>query len=115
MADDDTPQEPGSFNAADPVQVNNAKREAGRREKEDADVIRKLLHTPQGRAWMWRKLIACRAFAPSYAPGVGMSSKDVTYHEGQRGIGLELLAEVMKASKDLYLRMYSEQNPDQKD
>lgn len=98
----------GTYNAADAKQVNNAKRAAGRLARDDADVIRKLMHTQQGRSWMWRKLTACRAFAPSYMPGQQQLT-DTAYYEGQRAIGLELLAEVMGASRDLYLLMHKEQ------
>ena len=59
MADDRVAE---TFDASDPVAVNNAKREESRRAREDADVLRKLMHTKPGRAWLYRFLASCHIY-----------------------------------------------------
>lgn len=115
MADDDEDLDVeeilrASPDASDGRQVRQRQQALMRQQRQDADVIRKLMLSPAGRAWMWRKLEATRAFMPNYVPGNESPSalNDLVYYEGQRRFGLDLLAEVMLASTDLYLTMFRE-------
>ena len=48
-----------SFDASDTAAEANARRDAARRERNDLDVLRTLMHTRQGRDWLYRFLDAC--------------------------------------------------------
>jgi hypothetical protein len=97
----------GPPDASDGRAVRKRQQDLRRVQRADADVLRKVMLSPAGRSWLWRKLEACRAFTPSYIPG-NTSPQDALYYEGQRKLGLDLLSEVMLASTDLYLTMVRE-------
>jgi hypothetical protein len=99
--------ERGPPDASDGRAVRRRQSLQRRQQRADADVLRKLMMSPQGRSWMWRKLDAMRAFTPNYIPG-SSNPTDTIYYEGMRRIGIDLLAEVMFASTDLYLTMVRE-------
>ena len=87
----------------------NAARLRARRE---ADLFRKILRDPQGRKFLWDLMNDCRVFEPSYGLGGDDSPMAVGFREGQRTVGLQLLAKVMTASMDSYLTMWQENSPD---
>lgn len=100
-----------TFAADDPVAENNAKREAARIAREDADVLRLLMHTKPGRAWLYRFLEKCNIMGDSFAPG----QPDVTaFRLGQENIGRQLWLASQGASIDLYLTMIKEQQAEEK-
>ncbi len=118
MAETDLPVE--TFDASDPAAEDNAKRDAARVARQDADVIRKLLHDKDGRAWFYRHLQSCHIFGAgrsgpvegsTFAPG----QSDVTaYRLGEENIGKRLMMQAMDASPDLYLLMIKEQRAEDK-
>lgn len=103
MADDLPPE---IFDAADSVAENNARRDAERLAREDADVLRAIMHTKKGRAWIIRQLDRCHINSPAkFVPG----SPDATAHNlGLEAYGAMLLTDVMKASVDLYMTAIKE-------
>lgn len=115
---DETPVE--TFDATDPAAEDNARREAARRDRESADVIRHLLHRKEARAWFYRLLTDCHIYGAgrsgpvegtSFVPG----SSDVTFYQlGEENIGKRLMMEAMNASPDLYLLMIKEQRDEGK-
>lgn len=106
---DDLPSE--SYDAADPAAEANAKREEARRERQDADVLRLLMHTKPGRAFLYRRLERCHIYASTFAPG----QADVTaFQLGEENIGKRLMLEAMDASPDLYVLMIKEQREESK-
>jgi hypothetical protein len=94
------------FDAADVGAVDNAHRDAARIAREDADVIRAIMMTKKGRAWMLRQLERCCVNSPQkFVPG----HPDMTAHNlGRESYGLELLREVQAASVDLYMKGVAE-------
>jgi len=105
MPDEELERKP--FDANDPVQVEKAKRAAGRQRRADADIVRKIMLTSEGRSWMYRKLVACHIYEPSFVPG----SSDITaYREGERNVGNLLLQEVQLAAPQQYIEMVKEGN-----
>jgi hypothetical protein len=99
----DDPHE--TFDAADPAAEDNAKRDAARTAREDTDVLRGIMHTKQGRAWLLRQLDACHINNSPFAAG----QPDVTaYHLGEEAVGKRLLIAVMAASVDLYMKAIKE-------
>jgi hypothetical protein len=102
MADDPLP----SFDATDTTAENNARRDLERDARNDADVIRAILHTKKGRAWMLRQLERCHVNSPNkFVHG----DQHATAHNlGRESYGLELLKDVMAASVDLYMTAIAE-------
>lgn len=102
MADPEeiSPDEPPAYDASDKAQVDKRKRDTGRRRKQAEEVIKHLMSTPGGRAWIWEKLTLAHIFTTSFTPGDPMAT---AFAEGERNFGLRLLADVMKAAPDLYL------------
>jgi len=106
---DDLPTE--TFDAADPAAIDNARREEKRKAREDADVLRLIMHSKQGRAWLYRHLERCNIYGETFAPGQG----DVTaFKLGQENIGKQLMLAAMDASSDLYVKMVNEQREEAK-
>jgi hypothetical protein len=98
---------PEPFDASDAVAVNNAQRDAERIRREDADVIRAILHSKKGRAWMIRQLDRCHVNSPAKFV---VGQPDATAHNlGLEAYGLMLLQDVMAASVDLYMKAITEQ------
>jgi len=103
--DEPVPEEP--FDASNLQQVNDRKRDAGRRRKEARVVVANLLSHPQGRNWMWDLLEGAHMFRPSFIPGDPHAS---AFAEGERNIGLKLLADIMIAAPDAFTLMLKENN-----
>lgn len=102
MADEPLP----AADASDPVAENNARRDIERAARDDADVIRQIMHTKKGRAFILRQLDRCQINSPfKFVPG----SPDATAHNlGLEAYGLMLLKDVMGASVDLYMTAVAE-------
>jgi len=102
---DELPEEP--FDASDAIAENNARRDAERTAREDTDVLRTIMHTKKGRAWIIRQLDRCYVNDPAkFAEG----RADTTAHNlGRESYGLLLLQDVMAASVDLYMTAIKEQ------
>jgi hypothetical protein len=102
---------PETFDAADPVAVNNAKREEARQAREDADVYRTIMHSKQGRAWLYRRLAECHIFGETFVPG----QHDVTcFRLGEENFGRRIMMAAQDASIDLYTKMIKEQQDEAK-
>ena len=100
---DDLPQE--QFDATDPAAEDNAKRDAARIAREDADVLRQIMHTKQGRAWLLRRLDECHINNSPFVAG----QPDLTaYGLGEEAAGRRLLTSAMNASVDLYMKAIKE-------
>lgn len=95
------------FDASDPAAIDNASRDVARWARDDADVIRAILHTKKGRAFILRQLDRCHINSPDkFVPGM----PDATAHNlGLERYGILLLADVMSASVDLYMTAVKEQ------
>lgn len=106
---DDTPRE--TFDASDAAATDNAKREESRRSREDADVLRGLMHSKPGRAWLYRFLESCHIYSSTFAPG----QSDVTaFSLGEENVGKKLMVAAIAASADLYVKMVKEQQDEEK-
>lgn len=109
MAADDLPLE--NFDAADPAAESNARRDQARFAREDADVLRAIMHSKQGRAWLLRRLDECHINNSPFAPG----EPDVTaYHLGEEAVGRRLLTSAMAASVDLYMKAITESQEEER-
>lgn len=109
MPDDTQPYE--TFDAADPAAIDNASRDAARITREDADVLRRIMHDKKGRAWLVRQLDACGInSARKFAPG---AADQTAFNLGRESYGSELLISVMAASTDLYMTAIKEQQAEE--
>lgn len=101
---DDLPHE--TFDATDRAAEDNARRDQARFAREDADVLRGIMFSKPGRAWLLRRLDECHINNSPFAPG----QPDVTaYHLGEEAVGKRLLTSAMAASVDLYMKAIQEQ------
>lgn len=99
---------PLTQNAADEQQVEKAgKREQSVRDRELNDV-RIVLSTPAGRRFVWRYLERCGLFRTSFTGNEGSTF----FNEGERNIGIKLLADVNEADPERYLLMMKESKGD---
>lgn|SRR5215475_1034103 len=93
-----------AFDAGDPVAENNAQRDDARRQRDDAETLRRLLSHRNGRAWMFRLLEACHIWNSPFAPG----QPDTTaFALGEQNVGLRLYSSI-QAFPDLMTMMLVE-------
>lgn len=105
----------GQYNAGDEVAENNARKEAVRLARNDADVLRKLMNDKGGRAWLYRQLEACHIFGNPVAQ-VDNAPADVPmtfFNLGNQNYGKQLWLAAQAASVDLYMKMIKEQHEEQ--
>lgn len=96
-------QKPYVKNAADREQVKNAERKARwSREDEVADV-KALLKLPEGRRFFWRYLSECSVFKTSFT-----GNSQTFFNEGERNVGLKLMADINEADPEAYIVMLRE-------
>ena len=92
--------------AADEIQENNLRSEQARLKREDADVIRGLMHSKNGRSWLYRFLERCHIYGETFR---GEETHVSAFCQGQENVGKQLMLEVIDASGDLYITMMREQ------
>ena len=106
---DDLPKE--TFDASDQAATDNASRDAAAKARADADMLRIIMHTKPGRAWLYRFLERCNIYGESFTPG----QPDVTaFKLGNENIGRQLMLTAMNASADLYVKMVNEQREEER-
>lgn len=87
-------------NAADEQQISNAKQKEKLGRERELNDLKFLLSSEQGRRFVWRYLELCGVFKSSFT-----GSSETFFLEGQRNIGLKLLADVMEADPESYIKM----------
>lgn len=90
-------------NAADEDQVKEAEVKVKHGRDLELNDIRFVLGTVQGRRMLWRYLAACGVYKSSFT-----GNSQTFFLEGQRNIGLLLLADIQDASPEGYLLMMQE-------
>lgn len=94
-----------AYDANDPKQVEKAKKQAEIDGALKLDEIRKVMQSAPGRRWMNELLERCHCFHTSFISGAPDAS---AFREGERNIGLQILADIQNAAPDLYLTMIQE-------
>jgi len=75
----------------------------------DVAALKELLNLKSGRRYIWKWLGRCGVFKSSFD-----TSGSVTFFkEGQRDIGLKILAEVTAVDPDMFLQMMKENKKEQ--
>jgi hypothetical protein len=91
-------------NAASKSQVKESDHKIRRgREREVADICH-VLSSVEGRRFVWRYLETCKVFQSSW----DHSGSVMSFNEGQRNVGLRLLADINEAMPEAYLVMMKE-------
>lgn len=94
-------------NADNQKQVSSNKlKEKLKQELADAD-LKYLLSTDQGRRFLWSTLEMCGVYKSSFT-----GSSQTFFLEGQRNIGLKLLADIMRVDPESYIKMYKQSRKD---
>lgn len=70
------------------------------------EIIHGVMSTPNGRQWMWDLLGSCHIFATTFVGDPLQSA----FAEGQRNVGLSLLADIMAHCPDYYIQAMRESN-----
>src|SRR5260221_9370934 len=70
------------------------------------EIIHGVMSTPNDRQWMWDLLGSCHIFASTFAGDPLQSA----FAEGQRNVGLSLLADIMIHCPDYYIQAMRESN-----
>ena len=87
-------------NAADEQQVSNAKQKEKLQRERELNDLRFILSTDQGRRTMWRYLELCGVYKSSFT-----GSSETFFLEGQRNIGLKIIADIMESDPEAYIKM----------
>ena len=90
-------------NAADPVKVKDAGRKAKDVRRQEMDDIKFILSDRRGRRFYWRYLAECGVFQSSFT-----GNSETFFREGQRNVGLKLMADLNEADPKVYSVMVEE-------
>jgi hypothetical protein len=93
-------------NAADRKSVRRLEKAAKLAESNRRAVITQLMSTAPGREWVWDILAQCHCFATTFN-GDALTS---AFAEGERNVGLRLLADILAACPDQYIQAQRESN-----
>ena len=70
----------------------------------EIDDLRKILKTPEGRRYIWRRLGKTGVFRNSF----NLNSNQTAFTEGQRNVGLDMLREINEADVTAFAKMQNE-------
>lgn len=95
------------FNASDEAQVAKVARTAKRSEKQAAQDLKWVMSDARGRRYVFASLARCGIYRSSFLAGRGQPEA-TAFYEGERNIGLELLARLLKETPAAYATMMQE-------
>lgn len=102
----DTPDGPTeSFDASDPLQVNLARKKAGRKKSDRLEVVRAIMGLVEGRKWVNEWLVQ------TYIHGNPVVAGDpfmTHFNIGQQNVGKMMLSDVIEAAPADYVKMLAE-------
>ena len=90
-------------NAADPKQIERAKRQQEKALQQRKDDLFFIMGDPKGRRFVWDQL----SYAGIYTDGWDPSAR-IHFNSGRRNVGLRLFLEIHQVCPDLYLLMSKE-------
>jgi hypothetical protein len=92
------------YDAGDPQQVRERRRASRSREREEGSAVQALLSSREGRDWMYALLEQCHTFTSSFSS----DPLQMAFSEGERNVGLQLMAVIMRACPHRYNEMMQE-------
>ena len=96
-------------NAADEAQVQGRKRKAQVQQERRTAALKEVLASRAGRDVIWNLISEAGVYRTSF----NTNALAMAHAEGQRNVGLRLLANVMEASLSSYLLMQDEANKEE--
>jgi hypothetical protein len=93
-----------SDDVGDRDKVRDRRRDAKLHEHEEGEALAVLMSSHIGRRWMYRTLEQCHMFTTSYSS----SPIRMSFLEGERNIGLRLVADIMSHCPRRYAEMMQE-------
>ena len=94
------------YNASDTRMIRAAQKRSRADRALDDGVLTMLMTAPNGRAWMWRHLGRCHAFHTPFTAEDSVTN----FRCGEQNIGLELIADLLRACPDQFIFMMREAN-----
>lgn len=85
-------------------QIRERSKRAERERLDDELVMRELMSTPRGRAWVWRRLAEAQLFVED----TGLDPYWMAYSKGKRNAGLRLLKDAQGFTPTEYVIMTEE-------
>jgi hypothetical protein len=68
-------------------------------------MLREIMGSNEGRAWFYKILSLCHVYQTSFSP----NALAMAFAEGERSVGLRLMADLVEAAPAKYLEMLAEQ------
>ncbi len=93
------------YDASDEKHIAAAERKAAQDEMNRVNVVRGIMGDKKGRAWMYDIMEKCHMYSPSFIPNDPYTT---AFNEGERNVGNRILADIMKAAPDQYVKMCRE-------
>lgn len=93
-----------TYDTSEPLEVNKAKKKAGRTRAERLHFVQAAMTTEQGRAWFYDLLIRCHVFNRAFDPDPYIHA----YKAGEVNIGLQVLSDIQDAAPTDYIKMVNE-------
>ena len=87
-------------NAADENQIKEARQKERFGREKELDDLKFILATEQGRRFVWRYLEITGVYKTSFT-----GSSETYFLEGQRNIGLKLMADINDSDPEAYVKM----------
>src|SRR5216684_2102493 len=94
------------FDAGDPVSVKRRRKDLSLAAREQGHALSSVMATVGGRAWMYDILVRCHVFSSSF----NTNSMALAFSEGERNIGLKLIADIHEHCPNRYSEMMQEAN-----
>ena len=94
------------YNAGDRKHVRQLQKASAQAAASAGEVIRSLMSTITGRAWMYGRLESAHIFSASFSSDPNLTA----FREGERNQGLMLLNDIMRHCPDAYVLMTREAN-----
>ena len=94
------------YNAGDRKHIRQQEKASKQAEASAGEVIRSLMSTITGRAWMYGRLESAHIFSASFSTDPHLTA----FREGERNQGLMLLNDIMRHCPDAYILMTREAN-----
>jgi hypothetical protein len=94
------------YNAAERRHVREAARASRVADRQRQDVVASIMSLVPGRQWMLELLEGCHLFASSFTG----NALETAFAEGERNVGLKLLADIMRVCPQQYILMVQERN-----
>jgi hypothetical protein len=88
----------------DKPNVRRARRYEASKRKDELAFLGRFLAEPVGRRWFYDRFAACHIYSTSFSK----TAMEMAFYEGERNVGLQLVAEVTAASPELYMLMLKE-------